>query len=341
MNNSRQGPPTLCVLTQTASEVRPYYREFFAGLDLFFVTYKEENPEAVDFLPGSTWSDGRNRLWEHVKDRYDYYLFIDDDLEFFYLPTDLPTTVGRLLQAKPHLQTKLRMRRLTTRLLHWFSYQKAEPARFRELLFAKLETYRPMVASVALTVDGTNAFHTLDRYALNRSRRVRPQGWFDAQVTLFSNIGASLLLPYDTHISGWWSSQIPIYMLAHLAFKDRAINILDIASRNMSTSLYRPGYDGIQDCLLMSEWLSPGILDPRCDPINLKDGSFIDQDFAHEFAKKKAEPNPRGEQTLAAALTALGKSFDLHHPYIYERHQALVDTLSGRSPGPSRKSVHG
>lgn len=340
MNNQETAWPRVCVLTQTASEVRPYYREFFAGLDFYFVTFKQKNPDAVDFLPGSTWSDGRNRLWEHVKGKYDYYLFIDDDLEFFCLPTGLPTTIERLLMMKMHWQEKLGVRGAVKRLLHWLSYQKADPARFRTMLYSTLRRYRPPVATVALTSD-IFPFDPHDRFSLHRSRRVRPLGWFDAQVTIFSNVGGHLLLPYDTKISGWWSSQIPIYVLAHLAFKDRAINIMDLASANANHTLYRPDYDGFRDCLAMSEWLTPGILDPNCDPINLADGSYISHEFGFEYTKTRVRPAEPGDRTLEEALLNLSKSFDLHHPYIYDRHRELVDEIEARSPAPAGKAADG
>lgn len=339
MHNQKLAPPKVCVLTQTASDLPPYYRQFFAELDVFFVTFKQKNPEAVDFLPGSTWSAGRNRLWEHVKGKYDYYLFLDDDLEFLCLPSDLPPSIRRILQAKVPMQEKLRVRRLVAPLVRWFSYQKADSARFRKLLFKSLAAYRPLLASFARTQESDQA-SLLDQYALHRGRRVRPLGWFDAQATLFSNVAAELLLPYDTHISGWWSSQIPIYCLGHLAFKDRAMSLLDIASQNERHLVYRPGYDGVQDCLTMSEWLSHGIQDPNCDPLNLADGSFIDFAFAGGFAKTKVRLAEAGDETLESSLLALKDSFDLHHPYIYDRHREMVDALDSRSATKPRENVH-
>ncbi len=339
MDNSILSAPRLCVLTQTASEVRPYYRQLFEGFDIFFVTFKEKNPEAVDFLPGSTWSDGRNRLWEHVKGRYDYYLFIDDDIEFFSLPS-FPTPLGQLLQRRIDIQEKLHIRRLVSYSARALVYQHATPRPFRKSLLDNIKTYQPLVASIARTKE-LESVAALDRYSLLRNRRVRPLGWFDAQVTLFSELGARLLLPYDTEISGWWSSQIPIYVLGHLAFGKDAVDMLDLASQNAKHSVYRPGYDGIQDCLTMSEWLSRGLLNPSQDTINLPDGSFIDQAFAASFTKQKLSPAQQRTKTLESALIVLGGSFDLHHPYIYSRHKELVDALDAKPNRKVTEKVHG
>lgn len=61
----------ICFLTQTATDISDYYKEFFRDKNLFFVTFKTPNNNAVAFMPKSTWSDGRNRIWEEVKDKFD------------------------------------------------------------------------------------------------------------------------------------------------------------------------------------------------------------------------------------------------------------------------------
>ena len=342
MHNERSTSPRLCVLTQTASDIRPYYREFFAGLDLFFVTFKQKHPDAVDFLPGSTWSDGRNRLWEHVKGRYDYYLFIDDDLEFFGLPDSLMTDRERSAQRAARWRPRPLAGRLLRRLglrkplpppdLTLLRYRRAEPERFLAALGADLRAHRPAVASVALTWDGV-AYHAQDYDAMTLGRAARPLGWFDAQVTIFSEVGARLLLPYDTRISGWWSAQMPIYVLAHLAFGDRAVNFLDLASRNPEHNLYRPGYDGTQDCITMSEWLSQGFRDAGLGPLIRQEDGHVDLHWGDEAARRSLPPPrraPAGGETLEDALRTLSASFDLHHPYVYDRHRALVDAVDAR-----------
>ncbi len=54
MNKQSLEVPAICILTQTASEVSAYYRQLFHDFDLFFVTYKQKNSEAIAFLPNST-----------------------------------------------------------------------------------------------------------------------------------------------------------------------------------------------------------------------------------------------------------------------------------------------
>jgi len=54
------------------------------GVTLFHLTFKTELPGAL-FLPKSTWTEGRNRLFEAARASqaaFDYYIFADDDVSF-------------------------------------------------------------------------------------------------------------------------------------------------------------------------------------------------------------------------------------------------------------------
>lgn len=332
-------PPRICVLTQTASELPAYYREFFQGFDLFFITFKQENPDALAFLPQSTMHEGRNYMWEHVKGKYDYYLFIDDDQVFYewrpYLPLAMET-IWKRLQPKirfarfvPAL-AKLKYADVTKRM-----YRPLTPARFKALLFKKIKTYQPLLASFRTLA--TPAVFALDEYALRRNRSVRRLGWFDAQVTLLSEVGADLLLPY---IPGWWSPQVPIYCLSYLAFKQQAIYILDMAASNENHFNYRTDFDGRTEVLEVANWLSKGILDKDCGPLYSAPLDFIDFEFASETIKQKVVIDKFQHPNLKAILADLGKSFDLHHPYIYDRHKEIVDALDAKMNGRMTDKVH-
>jgi len=51
---------------------------------LFHLTFRDEAPDAI-FLPGSTWTEGRNRLLEQARasgSAFDYFIFSDDDVGF-------------------------------------------------------------------------------------------------------------------------------------------------------------------------------------------------------------------------------------------------------------------
>ena len=53
--------------------------------DYILLSFKENTPDTTIFFPGSTWTTGRNRLREHIlnlKQKYDYYIFLDNDVVF-------------------------------------------------------------------------------------------------------------------------------------------------------------------------------------------------------------------------------------------------------------------
>lgn len=229
----------ICFLTQTASDVSDYYKKFFLGKDLFFVTFKNPNDKAVDYVPKSTWSEGRNKLWESVKDKYDYYVFIDDDLQF--------RRFNRSLTSFPYLSYlyyKLRVKNFNA------CFVKAEPEYFFDTLEHYLESFKPEVLSVT-QLDG-NPVNDLDVYALQRNSFVRRTGFFDAQFTVLSNYAANKLLPYDVKLSGWSSSQIPVYLYAFHVFGTKAINVSELGVANsFHVGVYAENYNGMQDCKRM------------------------------------------------------------------------------------------
>ena len=230
----------ICFLTQTATDVSAFYKEFFKDQDLFFLTFKSVNDQAVAHLPKSSWSEGRNRLWEEVRGKYDYYVFLDDDLSFWKPRLPLPPYGLHLLQ---------KMQSWFGRGALNFCYTRAEPHHFFKRLEHYLSTYSPEVLSVI-------KFHVpsivFDEAALKSNSFVRRLGYFDAEFTVLSNLAASKMLPYDTKISGWWSAQLPIYIYAHDVFASKAICVTELATSNhVQNTGYVPGYVGLDDCKKM------------------------------------------------------------------------------------------
>lgn len=235
----------ICYLTQTATDISDYYKDFFKGKDLFFLTFKAPNSNAIAFLPKSTWSDGRNKLWEELKDKYDYYVFIDDDLRFYNFNPKFS-----LFPFLSYLYFKIKKKQLHK------CFEEANPAHFFSRLSLYLATYQPEVLSVT-KVDG-DPNSGIDAVMMRRNTFVRRLGYFDAQFTVLSNYAANKILPYDTKISGWWSSQIPMYLYAFNVFASKAIQVIDLGVVNSlwTGGNYVENYDGMSDCKIMLEEIS-------------------------------------------------------------------------------------
>jgi len=72
----------ICVLEVCAFEPSLQHHLYFKGVDLYFVSYKIKSTSSncLGFYPKSEWSETRNYLYENVPKKYDYYMFIDDDI---------------------------------------------------------------------------------------------------------------------------------------------------------------------------------------------------------------------------------------------------------------------
>lgn len=265
----------ICILTQTATDISDDYKKFFEGKDLFFVTFKTPNDRALAFMPKSTWSDGRNRLWEEVRDKYDYYIFIDDDLRF--------------------LKVKVTFSALAAYLAHKFiygdglfdAYEETTPEHFFARLQYYLTKYKPEVLA---PISFGNVATRLDTAVMKKNSFMRRLGWFDAQFTVLSNYAASKLLPYDTKISGWWSSQVPIYLYSYHVFGNKALAINDLATDNVNHEQYLLDYNGREDVKKMLAQLS----------------TYTGKDFNSHYREQTVIDNCYGEEEILAKIPQPG-----------------------------------
>jgi hypothetical protein len=234
----------ICFLTQTSTDVSDYYKSFFAEKDLFFITFKHENDKAIGFHPKSSWSFGRNELWQAVKNKYDYYVFIDDDLKFY--------NINQKVSFSPLLSYAY-YKFITKSFIG--SYEMSSADYFFSRLEYYLVKFKPEILSVT-QLDG-NIVNSLDTMAMRKNSFVRRTGFFDAQFTVMSNYAANKLLPYDTKLSGWSSSQIPVYLYAFNVFSSKSINVSEIGVANsFHIGVYVENYDGMLDCERMIRAIS-------------------------------------------------------------------------------------
>lgn len=71
-------------IIQSASKLPDIY-DCLRNQDYILLSFKETTPDTTIFYPGSTWTTGRNKLREHIlnlKKKYDYYIFLDEDVVF-------------------------------------------------------------------------------------------------------------------------------------------------------------------------------------------------------------------------------------------------------------------
>ena len=71
-------------IIQAASKLPNIY-DCLKKRDYVLLSFKENTEESTIFYPDSTWTTGRNKLREYIfnlKQRYDYYIFLDEDVVF-------------------------------------------------------------------------------------------------------------------------------------------------------------------------------------------------------------------------------------------------------------------
>ena len=71
-------------IAQTAT-VLPSIYDCLRKKEFILLSYKESTPDTKIFLPKSTWTTGRNALREYIiglEKKYDYYVFLDEDMVF-------------------------------------------------------------------------------------------------------------------------------------------------------------------------------------------------------------------------------------------------------------------
>lgn len=176
---------TFCVMEQGKSVDDPITiekKELFTTpfCDFYRLNwFRDDDPNADFSAPGVCWSEGRSLLYEKVPKKYDYYVFIDDDIVFDCAPGEHVPTVMRDFFAefnplagtfygpdkwshRPHPRPSL-ARRLGARLVGRRAGIKRQPfGRLPHPIYSydlELQFYSASFADVVLPVP----FHGSDR----------------------------------------------------------------------------------------------------------------------------------------------------------------------------------
>ena len=92
-------------LIQKAGKLPDIYNYIKNNSKYVLLSYKYKTKETDIFFPNSTWTTGRNKLREYslkLKEKYDYYIFIDEDIVFN--PNENFGTFEKLLnQYRPYI----------------------------------------------------------------------------------------------------------------------------------------------------------------------------------------------------------------------------------------------
>ena len=72
----------ICILETCPDAPSLNHRSVFNNCKLYFVTYRSYNPHALSYNKCQSWAFNRNDLYRKVPKLYQYYIFLDHDVEF-------------------------------------------------------------------------------------------------------------------------------------------------------------------------------------------------------------------------------------------------------------------
>ncbi|XP_046861468.1 uncharacterized protein LOC124454747 [Xenia sp. Carnegie-2017] len=183
------------------------------------------------FRPGTTWSSGRNILYElamNSSQSYLYYIFLDGDLSYHFSNSDFEKTYRQC-------NTSLEM----------FEYflLKYEPA-----IGVPFYCPRPTIQGQPLCYYD---------YKIFPFREVIPVSiYFDAAFNAFHKDAIKSILPYRLiyEKESWWESQKFVILAADIIFRGQVLTILPVATANIMHRKYprdsRDNWNDIYDMLL-------------------------------------------------------------------------------------------
>ncbi|KAF3981228.1 MAG: hypothetical protein HFP81_07810 [Methylococcales symbiont of Hymedesmia sp. n. MRB-2018] len=169
------------------------------------LSYKENTEDTDIFFPNSSWTQGRNKLFEKaINDDYDYYIFLDEDLT---------------LDAKKILYFE--------RILDKYDYPIITPNMW------DFNDYSASDGTLSGTRHARNSF-------TNYTMKIQTVDWFDGAFNAFNKNTIKQLLPYIERFDNecWWHSQRLLTIRANYLFKNNIIQINDLEVLNTQNSTY-------------------------------------------------------------------------------------------------------
>ena len=194
---------------QTKAELSSNYETIFSGRNVLLLSYGKESEKTNIFYPNSTWTTGRNKMFEYIKENnldYDYYVFCDDDLSFNLDSIKKFEESANLLRNYPILYPR-----------HW-SYSTTD---IRKIPSWEVGQYS------GKGMENLNwEYQTVD--------------WFDGACNAFSKESLYKLLPYETNYDNinWHMSQLMMILKANYFYRNKIVQMNKVYIKNVGHSKY-------------------------------------------------------------------------------------------------------
>ena len=185
------------------------------------LSYGEETEDTNIFCPNSTWTSGRNKLYEWAaafETRADYYVFLDEDIEF------------ENVQQKDGFE-------------QFESYLGQIRA---PIMVPDCWGYNSETTNIPGLPKDIQRKGLLNRRLVNQ-----PVDWFDGAFIAFRQdvFFDPRLLPYDNSFDSrsWWVSQFIMILRANVLYRNHVIQNNRLRVKNVKHRNYLRGFDGFVD----------------------------------------------------------------------------------------------
>ena len=256
---------TTLYLIQTAKGLPELY-QCLKAKNYLILSYKEQTEDTTIFAPNTTWTQGRNLLYQYVRDhnlQYDYYVFMDEDVMF--KKSTRTRTRTHIQNPHPLLQrinNAVKNQLILGKTAHFRRRQAAGfsclEATFEAgnyplvtLRYAYAAYTKEMTtAALAQDVKKENLMWLLPAEIIRKgvvsfSAPLISLNWFDAMLNAFSKevFFADTVLPYaqDYDAESWWISQAILMLKAHYYYPEQIIQNNQYTMFNTQASAYPRG----------------------------------------------------------------------------------------------------
>jgi hypothetical protein len=177
--------------------------------DHLILSYKSNTSQTDIYYPNSTWTTGRNKLFEiAIQKDYDYYVFLDGDLN---LTEEILQKFENLLNELDYPIIVPNMGQNTRKSHYDIKYNR--------------------------------------KGLMNDLFKIQTVDWFDGAFNAFNKNSIQQLLPYESKydVTSWWYSQLLLILKSNFLFKNQIVQINEINITNLNHSSYPQNMNDVKE----------------------------------------------------------------------------------------------
>ncbi len=284
---------TVLYLIQASAGLPKIY-ECLQKRSYLLLSYKEDTSDTTIYAPDTTWAEGRNRLYQYVKDNnllYDYYIFMDEDAilkktKSILIPnvSDLHYRIMRSVYARSFSESLL-SKWLLGSVFNYLTYQLEEQEAGFEYFEESLKLGYPIMG---ISVCGYN--HIRQSKITTLPKEIREKNlenlnwvlqtvpWMDdicnalSQEVFFANTVLPYTVKYDADT--WWVASFIFTVKSNLYYPNKIIQNNEYSILN-TQHVYYPRIRGLQYRTMQTQVYTDICAEAGVDKIQFSEGKEI------------------------------------------------------------------